>query len=98
MTRQAFEHMKELLLSAGFDVDEASYHHDAFGSWLVGVRTVPRHRVVWDGKDRWLVVQKETSGTFQGLPVWDDVWIERDAKDESSEQAVSKLSQFVGRS
>ena len=95
MDKQAFKRAQELLVAAGLKIDEAGYDPSTFGSWLVAVHAMPRHRLVWDGKDGWFIVQRETSRMLNGLRVWKDLWIASEEKDLVVELAVNQLCQFA---
>lgn len=87
MTEPDFRTTAELLKGEGFSTTER-YDAEAFGSWLVEVKVDPRLRVVWDGKDGWLIVQRKTTELFDGQPVWDDLWVARDPDEQSPEAAL----------
>jgi hypothetical protein len=91
MNRGAFDSAQELLAAAGLAIDETRYDAPAFGSWVVSISTAPRLRIVWDGKDGWLLVQRETSRTFSGFSEWDDLWLERRPGVQSIAEAVGHV-------
>jgi hypothetical protein len=91
MTSQAFDKAQDLLTAAGLAIDEAKFYESVFGSWLVSIGTDPRLRIIWDGKEGRLIVQRETSRVFSGLRVWEDLWLECRPGPESIEEAVGQL-------
>jgi hypothetical protein len=91
MNRSDFIEVQSDLSRAGLQVEDARYDRRAFGSWYVTIAMAPRMRIVWDGRDRWLYVQRETERMFAGMSVWNDLWIARDAARQTSEQAVAAL-------
>ena len=80
-----FEHFRSALAEAGYRQSEAESHHAGFGSWWVIIDAVPRARVVWDGTDGWLIVQREESGD------WSDAWIGKNPAEQTPERLVSVL-------
>lgn len=96
MTKEAFELTRELLRDRGFTVAGAAYDEAHFGSWWISVAQEPPLRIVWDGKDGWVILQRETGERFQGRPVWEDVWIGRDRETQTAELVGSKVQEFSG--
>ena len=94
MTKEDFELTRELLRGHGFTVEGAACDPAHFGSWWVSVAHKPPLRIVWDGKDGWVVVQRETGERFQGRPVWEDVWIGRDRETQTVALVVSKVQEL----
>jgi hypothetical protein len=94
MTREDFDRTCELLRGRGFVVEQSSYDHQCFGSWWVSVAHHPPLRIVWGGKDGWAVVQRQTSKRFQGLPIWQDLWVGRDCAAQTADFAVSKFQEL----
>ena len=70
---------------------DAAYSEKSFGSWFVTAATVPIRRLVWDGKESWLVVQKRISVSESGAVAWEDSWIKRSAGAENLREAVEQL-------
>jgi hypothetical protein len=64
--RNDFIRLQQRLQDAGLAIDEAEYWQTLFGSWHVTVKTNPRRRVMWDGKEGWLLLQEETEGALVG--------------------------------
>jgi hypothetical protein len=66
-----YKQVRDRLAEAGFRESAARYDASAFGSWGVSMEHEPPLRVVWDGKERWLLVQREgavESGRMSGSP------------------------------
>ena len=51
----------EGLAARGFTVQRAEYWNDVFGSWTIEFSSpnVVQHRLSWDGRDRWLYLERE---------------------------------------
>ncbi len=49
------------LAERDFTIHTAEYAGDTFGNWFIVFSTkgVPKHRVTWDARDRWLILQLE---------------------------------------
>ncbi len=75
MNREAFEEARTLIMATGCIIEEAEYNPKVFGSWYIIVSSKPRCRLVWDGKEESLMVERVTDKLFNGLPLWDEVWI-----------------------
>jgi hypothetical protein len=96
MDQNAFEITRQLLQEAGFVIDETDFDCEDFGSWFVCVRSNPRFRIVWDGRDGLLLVQRETSKNRSGLRVWEDTWAGRCTGNQSPKIAVDKVKKLSG--
>lgn len=94
MDEAAFQSTCDLLSTNGFQVVEARYDGHSFGSWFVSVQTSPQCRIVWDGKDGWLYVDRVTEKTHGGSPVWESLWIASEPHDQTPMACVSKLSEL----
>jgi hypothetical protein len=86
MDARDYGSVRRELLQAGFGERTARYDESAFGSWFVEVETDPSLRVVWDGRDRLLVVQR---GRADGG--WDDVWVGRTDAEHSADAVIRAL-------
>lgn len=69
---------RQLMLSLGFaDLDVVS-HPEAFGSWYIAATLRgERVRIVWDGRDFCLVIQRPSPGL--NPDDWADHWIAGDS-------------------
>jgi hypothetical protein len=72
---------------------DAAYSPESFGSWVVTAATSPIRRLVWDGKESWLIVQKTISLDGSSAVVWEDSWIKRSAGPENLSEAVEAIFQ-----
>lgn len=82
-----FEQFRERLRDAGLNERAAHYDDASFGSWYIEIEAKRSLRVVWDGKDGWLILQgKNVEGG------WEDLWI---AKTEA-EQTPSAIVHHIG--
>lgn len=72
---------------------DATYAPESFGSWVVTAATSPIRRLVWDGKESWLIVQKTIALNEADAVVWEDSWIRRSAGPESLCEAVEVMCQ-----
>lgn len=52
-------------------------------------------RIVWDGKDGWVIIQHETSERFQGMMVWKDLWTGRERHEQTVDFIVSKIHELT---
>jgi len=59
--RSAFDQMSRLLIEQGVTITRSDYNSQAFGSWLIEVAASPPMRIVWDGKESCLSVQRQTN-------------------------------------
>lgn len=91
MNHEAFEETKKQILASGVSVADARYLPATFGSWHIAIQTDPRSRIVWDGKDKWLVVEEETTEMFNGLRVWKERWLVRNPNVEDMKTGIRKL-------
>ena len=90
MHEAAFRSVEALLLERRLVVDESRYDQRSFGSWYVYVATSPRLGLIWDGRDGWLYLRRENDGQ------WDDLWVGREAHEQTPTVAVDTLLRFVG--
>ncbi len=91
MNEETFETVKGHIQKAGLSISEAEYHPQTFGSWYIIVSSEPNYRMVWDGKQQWLVVERQTKEIFNGLPVWDEVWPALNAKENDLGKGIDQL-------
>jgi hypothetical protein len=87
-----FEAFRDQLRAGGFRETEARNDEAAFGSWVIALDTDPLHRVVWDGKERWLIVQ------VQHANEWTNERVIRDERDQTAEAVVASLDSLKGHS
>jgi len=87
----SFDHFRQRLQDAGFSERDARYDDAAFGSWVITLEGEPL-RVVWEGRDSWLIVQREQDEQ------WVDLWVARDAADQSPEVVTATLVRLKGHS
>jgi hypothetical protein len=80
-----FETFRTALRLHGFRETESRYDVAAFGSWFV-ILDEPPVRIVWDGKERWLVVQRRAGDE------WIDVWLSRDEADQNADAVIEQLT------
>lgn len=79
MNRHSYDRARALLRSEVGQIAESRYSASSFGSWYITVSGEPSLRLVWDGKEAWLVVQRGTSAG-----IWNDLWILRKPVDEEA--------------
>ena len=91
MDERDFHAIQALLRENGLALGLARYHPEAFGAWYVEVVVAPPLRIVWDGRDGWLLVQVKTSEVLNGSDVWRDIWIEKERSQQTPERAVAKV-------
>ena len=91
MDKAAFISTRAHLEQAGFVIDGGTYDDAAFGSWWLTLHEKPRLRVLWDGRDGWVLLQRETNERFQGSVVWHDLWIGRARTDHTVETILAKV-------
>ena len=94
MTENDWRRSELLFREASFSIDESQYEAKHFGSWWIELSRdgLPKQRVVWDGRDRWLIVE-----TFASSGSWMDKWIGRKASEQSAESALMQLEVPVTR-
>jgi hypothetical protein len=91
MNKEAFDHVLKEVTDANFPVEKSEYREKAFGSWHITLMTVPKRRLVWDGKERWCVVQEETTERFSDMSKWEDIWIDRHPRNDSIQIGIKFL-------
>jgi hypothetical protein len=72
-----FNNAKEKLLSDGYNIADSEYHRESFGSWYITLDTLPKRRLVWDGRDYLLRVDEETREVVHGVNAWKDIWVSK---------------------
>ena len=85
MTSPDFETYRSALCDHGFHEVDARYDEAFFGTWVI-VFDNPRARVVWEGKEQWLTVQRNRF--FRG---WTDVWSGGDEASQTPGAVVAQL-------
>lgn len=91
MNSNEYQRAAALFASLGLRVAGQEYSERAFGSWYLVASMQPARRLVWDGKERWYVVEEDTAERFNGLPVWRELWIDRSPRADSLEKALDAL-------
>jgi len=91
MNREAFELVKSKVIAEHITIKDAAYHQSSFGSWYITIKTDPDFRLVYDGKENWLLVEQETEEIFNGMSIWSEVWIARDPTDMDLLTGIAKL-------
>ena len=86
MDARDFETVRKQLLEAGLKEDGPRYDESAFGSWFVVIERNPRLRVVWDGKDGRLTMQRQR---VEGE--WEDLWV----AEAEADQTLAGLMQAI---
>lgn len=89
MSENIYLDARKKLTDSGLKVLIAKYHSATFGSFYIELKASPDCRLVWDGKDAWFVVQEKTNELFNGIPVWNDIWVGE--KNTESDFAISKV-------
>ena len=46
-------------------------------SWIITLDTLPKRRLVWDGRDCLLRVDEETRKVVEDVNAWNDIWISK---------------------
>ena len=74
----------------GFDILHAVYNGLAFGSWSIEFKTfkLPLRRLVWDGKERWLLLQ-----TKERTDDWQETWCDHDPQGQMLDRAFAQSRQ-----
>lgn len=93
-SRGLFRETQRLLTERAIVIAKARYDRECFGSWEVCVAATPQLRVLFDGKDGWLFVQRLIQGPPHGQ-VWEEIWTERQPSNGTPAQAVDKLAQLL---
>jgi hypothetical protein len=88
--RTLYEQTRVLLGERGFVESETRYDEEAFGSWLIALENRPRLRILWDGRDGWLVIQGELLHVRPEVP-WTDLWMGKQSEDASASAVVTAL-------
>ena len=86
-----YEEVRRELSTAGFREAATRYDEASFGSWFVVIDQQPRLRIVWDGKDGWLILQRA-----DGAGGWDVVWVARH-EDEQTPTALIREIELLSR-
>ena len=94
MTEDDLRRCEALCRDAGYAVLGSRYDAEHFGSWWLEISRegLPRQQVIWDGRDRWLIVQALASSGS-----WMDKWIGRKQAEQSGEAALAALNVPVTR-
>lgn len=73
---------------AGFTIDEAKYYGRHFGTWTIEVsgEGLNPHLIVWDGRDRWIIVQVQAADKE-----WADEWVIREPQHNTIERIITRL-------
>jgi hypothetical protein len=86
VTAPGYEQIRARLAQAGFGESDAYHDDTTFGSWWVLLDTEPPNRVLWDGKERSLIVQRERA---EGG--WEDLWVATEPRDQNPDELMCAL-------
>ena len=91
MNKETFDHVFKVVTNANYPVEINEYDEKAFGSWYITLKTAPKRRLVWDGKEQWLLVEEQTSETFNGMNKWKVIWVDRHPGKDSVQIGIKLL-------
>jgi hypothetical protein len=91
MNKTSFDIANQEIKKLGCQILESKYHEETFGSWYITIENEPKIRMVWDGKEEELSVQKMTDETFNGSPVWKTTWSKLKPGGSDLKDGISKL-------
>jgi hypothetical protein len=91
MNKETFDHVFKEVTKANCPVEISEYNEKAFGSWHITLKTAPKRRLVWDGKENWLLADEQTSEMFNGMNKWKDIWIDRHPGKDSVQMGIKFL-------
>jgi len=95
MNKKAFEVTKAKLIAGRAIIKDDRYHKEAFGSWYIIIEATPDIRLVYDGKENWIIIEQKTARVFNGLPVWSEIWIARNPAEADLDSATQKLTEMI---
>jgi hypothetical protein len=81
-----YEQIRHQLAEAGLRDCGGRHDESAFGSWLIIVEHEPLLRVVWDGKEGHLTVQRQTDSG------WLDAWFARTETDQTADAIIEAIA------
>lgn len=84
MNENDFKTASLLLAQEIAPITQAKYEEKIFGSWYVELATQPPLRLIWDGRDGWLRIERHTDKKFNDLDVWDEIWVDEKPKDNQT--------------
>ena len=94
MNEESFEFTKQELLAANLKIVEAEYSPESFGGWHIVIRSKPDIRILWDGKEQWLVVEEKTKRKDHwDFFVWKGLWIACNANNDDLLAGIEKVLQ-----
>jgi hypothetical protein len=92
MNRKAFDETLVLLTASGLKPRSHEYEEKVFGSWWIEVDGDPRLRIIWDGKNASVVVQRLATRTppRRDEDAWEDRWVGRDRAEQTPARLVGE--------
>jgi hypothetical protein len=78
-----------------FSASSGNWSIEVSRSPWVDVSAKPPVRIVWDGADRRLTVERRLLRAPNGAPVWRSVWTARDVEEHAHERAVCKANDIL---
>lgn len=85
MTKNDFDFRTNRLNNDKYSIINSEYHDNAFGSWFIEIKVTPcNFRIVWDWKDGWIYIQKESDKFFNGLKIWNDLCIGKEKNEQNN--------------
>lgn len=73
-----FLHVVTFIKRQDIRIDKLDYDYHVFGSWVVAfTREGKNFRLVWDGKDRWMIMESRIAQEYY-TGTWCEQWTIRD--------------------
>jgi hypothetical protein len=96
VNKDSFRRAVDLLRELGYTVAEHKYMRRSFGSWHVTIDATPQLRIVWDGKEGWLRVDRKDLTEDPEPWGWETTWHIAHPQDHEAalEAAVEEINRI----
>lgn len=92
MDREAYNQTRAMLAQQDWAIVTSRFDEHVFGSWFIVFRRgAATFQAIWDGRDRWLILQRDRHKWFHLWPKnWQDVWVGKNPADQSATNVISQ--------
>ncbi|RYG96104.1 MAG: hypothetical protein EON58_12780 [Alphaproteobacteria bacterium] len=95
MDRHEYDSTVAALNENGWTVTESRFDQEAFGSWFaVFLRGRSTFRAVWDGRNRWLFLQRKHRSWFRRKWEWRNVSVSKTPNEQSLDRLISRVGRL----
>lgn len=94
ITKVHYEATVNELGKCNLKILDTSYMDQAFGSWHITIDNYPNIRLVWDGKDKTIRIDKMTNKLSRVNNLWKTMWSKVSPVENDLKEGVLKMKEI----